>query len=102
MKIIVTGGAGFLGRHICAELVRCEHSVRAFDLSQSQDRNVWPGSILDYPSLARAMIGMDAVMKRERVSKRNPDQHVRTAWRLLDVFIRGRFLDALAEKAKVS
>lgn len=31
MKIVVTGGAGFIGSHLCEALIRAEHQVVAFD-----------------------------------------------------------------------
>ena len=31
MRILVTGGCGFIGSHLTDELVRCEHQVTVFD-----------------------------------------------------------------------
>jgi UDP-glucose 4-epimerase len=31
MLVLLTGGAGFIGRHVVSELVRCGHDVRVLD-----------------------------------------------------------------------
>jgi len=31
MKILVTGGAGFIGSHLCNRLIQNEHFVKAID-----------------------------------------------------------------------
>ncbi|MCL6629411.1 MAG: NAD-dependent epimerase/dehydratase family protein, partial [Armatimonadetes bacterium] len=31
MVILVTGGAGFIGSHLCRQLIRLGHSVRGLD-----------------------------------------------------------------------
>lgn len=64
-RILVTGGAGFLGRHLCAQLAGAGHQVMALDTAP------WPGappgvrlvqgSILDAAALAEAMAGVGHV-----------------------------------------
>jgi len=39
-KIIVTGGSGFLGRHLCRALLRAGYEVKNIDLKQSPDAEV--------------------------------------------------------------
>jgi UDP-glucose 4-epimerase len=63
MKILVTGGAGFIGSHLCERLVLEGHTVKAVDnLSTGRASNLAnlattnkfalvEGSILDYPTL---------------------------------------------------
>lgn len=75
-KVLVTGADGFIGSHLCAELVRRGHSVRAFVLYNSA--NSWgcldrcsaeiksaieivTGDVRDQISIMRAMQGCDAV-----------------------------------------
>ena len=42
MKVCVTGAAGFIGRHVCAELYRRGHTVRAMDVTPcSLAQGVW-------------------------------------------------------------
>ncbi|NBW98596.1 NAD-dependent epimerase/dehydratase family protein, partial [bacterium] len=41
MKILFTGGAGFIGSHMCEFLVRNQHQVTILDnLSTGRERNV--------------------------------------------------------------
>jgi UDP-glucose 4-epimerase len=69
MKILVTGGAGNIGSHVCAELVNHGHSVVSFDQSRPGERrgHAVPGAryrIGDHEDLgqvAEAAAGMDAI-----------------------------------------
>jgi UDP-glucose 4-epimerase len=70
-RILVTGGAGFIGSHIVEDLVRCAARVRVFDDFSSGlrenlsavggDVEVIEGNILDSKALAEACKGMDAI-----------------------------------------
>ena len=63
MKILVTGGAGFIGSHLCERLVQQGHSVKAIDnlstgraanlanLLTSRNFSLVEGTILDYSLL---------------------------------------------------
>jgi UDP-glucose-4-epimerase GalE len=70
MKILVCGGAGYIGAHMCKHLARSGHAPVAFDnLSTGHDRAVkWgplvEGDLLDPDSLAAAFRNhaIDAVM----------------------------------------
>ncbi|HEY4799421.1 MAG TPA: NAD-dependent epimerase/dehydratase family protein [Bacteroidia bacterium] len=71
MKIVVTGGAGFIGSHITESLVRKGHKVVVFDnfstgllenLSDiSSDVEVVRGNILDQEALNKVLKGVDVV-----------------------------------------
>jgi len=65
MKVIVFGGAGFLGSHVADELTRRGHSVYIFDLLQSpylQDSQIMiQGDILDQAQVRSAIKAMDCV-----------------------------------------
>jgi nucleoside-diphosphate-sugar epimerase len=67
MKILVTGGGGFLGRHIIARLLRDGHQVRSFqrtdhaDLAQHGVEQV-SGDIRNADALQVATRGMDVVI----------------------------------------
>ena len=65
MKVLVTGGAGFLGNAVVQALDREGHEVRILDIVEQTgpvrgERYV--GSILDPNAVSRALQGMDAVV----------------------------------------
>jgi len=64
MKILVVGGAGYIGSHVARECLDSGHSVTVYDnLSSGSKGNLFPeasfveGDILDYPALLSAMRG---------------------------------------------
>lgn len=66
MDILVLGGAGFIGRHLCAELDARGHGVSV--LSRFPDPRVLPddvdtfrGNVIQYESIAPVFNGRDAV-----------------------------------------
>lgn len=65
MKVLVTGGAGFLGSHVADALSEAGHQVSIFDLKPSPYRSTGQGmilgDILNLPALERAVRGFDAV-----------------------------------------
>lgn len=70
MKVLVTGGAGFIGSHIAEYFAETGHSVRILDnLSTGFSRNIpqhrnvefVPGDICDPFSVEKAVSGMDCV-----------------------------------------
>lgn len=69
MKILIVGGAGYIGSHVAREFLDQGHAVLVFDNLNTGDRaNIFPdsslihGDILDYPAVLTAMRGMDAVV----------------------------------------
>ena len=69
-KVLVTGGAGYIGAHVAAELLNDGYSVRIYDdfsngLHKRVDgkfRDIVEGDILDREKLLQAMQGVDAVI----------------------------------------
>ena len=70
LKILVTGGAGFIGSHLVLRLMREGHSVKVLDnlatgraanLAEAEDVELISGDILDAGALDRAMAGAEAV-----------------------------------------
>lgn len=64
MKILVVGGAGYIGSHVARECLDSGHSVTVYDnLSSGSKGNLFPeasfveGDILDYSALLSAMRG---------------------------------------------
>ena len=66
MKVLVTGGSGFIGSHVVERLSAQGDEPRIFDLVQSPhvngDVQCLLGDLLDRDALARAMHGCDAVV----------------------------------------
>jgi len=69
MKILIVGGAGYIGSHVAREFLDQGHAVTVFDnLSSGMRENLFPeasfiqGDILDYESLLKAMRGRDAII----------------------------------------
>lgn len=67
MNILVTGGDGFVGRHLCRALDDRDHAVRA--LSRDPDPSVLPeavetvaGDVTDLSTIQDAMEGVEAVV----------------------------------------
>jgi UDP-glucose 4-epimerase len=69
MNILVLGGAGFVGRHLCAALVAADHHVTAFDLPPANGS--WPdidgvrwlaGNFTDQAVTAAALEGAELVI----------------------------------------
>ncbi len=60
-KVVVTGGAGFMGSHTADELTRRGYHVLVFDQTESpwlhSDQEMMIGDVLDPKSLAMAMKG---------------------------------------------
>lgn len=69
MKLLVIGGAGYIGSHVVKDLLKNKHAVTVFDnLSSGLRENLFPenrfvhGDILHYPNLVKIMQeGFDAV-----------------------------------------
>ncbi len=65
MKIIVFGGAGFLGSHVCDKLSDAGHDVVIYDIAPSHwlrpDQSIVLGDVLDEDAVSRAVEGAGAV-----------------------------------------
>ncbi|MDX6283233.1 MAG: dTDP-L-rhamnose 4-epimerase, partial [Kribbellaceae bacterium] len=68
MRILLTGGAGFIGRHVHAQLLADGHEVRVLDSLRSDVHQSRPsidglivGDVRDAAVVSEALHGMDAV-----------------------------------------
>ncbi|MDR1900835.1 MAG: UDP-glucose 4-epimerase GalE [Treponema sp.] len=69
MKILIIGGAGYIGSHVVQEFLNGGHEVTVFDnLSSGLRENLFPdarfvhGDIMDYTGLVRSAQGFDALI----------------------------------------
>ncbi len=73
MRLLLTGGAGFIGQHVLRELLKRDHEVRVLDsLRPDVHRQGGPapldgvelqvGDVRDATAIDRALIGVDAVL----------------------------------------
>lgn len=76
MKILVTGGAGFIGRHVVAGLIARDHDVRVLDsfrpdvhraMGSIDGVEVVPGDVRDRAALDAALGGVEAVITRHAI-----------------------------------
>lgn len=75
LRIVVTGGAGFLGSYICHELARAHHVVVYDNLSTGRVENlagapveIMHGDVTDELAVERAVAGADVVVHLAAVS----------------------------------
>ena len=65
MNIVVFGGAGFLGSHVCDKLSDAGHEVTIFDIKESPwkrgDQKMIIGDIMDHKDIQNALHGTDIV-----------------------------------------
>lgn len=69
MRVLLTGGAGFIGRHVRAALQHQGHEVRVFDSFRTDVHGSNPvtgdaivGDVRDAQAVSAAMVGIDAVV----------------------------------------
>lgn len=69
MKILVIGGAGYIGGHVCKELLKHGHDITVYDnLATGFENNIQTGSvfvfgdIMDLAKLNSAMMGKEVVI----------------------------------------
>jgi dTDP-L-rhamnose 4-epimerase len=63
MRVLITGGAGFIGSHVAAALVDAGHEVRVLDTAEplAHDAEHHRGDVRDTSAVRRAASGVDAV-----------------------------------------
>ena len=77
--VLLTGANGFLGGHVCRELLRCDYAVRAFVRPNSDLRaltglpvDVWTGDLRDAANVRGAVYGCDYVIHAGALAQVNP------------------------------
>ena len=98
MQILVTGGAGFIGRHLAAELLTCGHAVHILDLAGFRDSKDSPlpegldvemGSVLDSDAVERAIQGKDVVIHLAGIAE--PVWYCTHPKKVIDLTLQGSF-----------
>ena len=102
MKVLVTGGAGFIGAHVALHLLEAGHDVVVLDdLSGGYEENVpsgatfVDGSVTDPEALKKALAGVDAfiwLVMRKPQGGSFRDQDVETIAENYDVNCKGLHL----------
>jgi nucleoside-diphosphate-sugar epimerase len=100
MKVLVTGGGGFLGRSVVDRLLEKGHSVRAI-VRPSSPKPSWPDTVEVFradlrveENLAPTFDGVDAVLHLAAATSGNEDMQFAST-----VVATERFLDAMAKSA---
>ena len=81
MNILVTGGAGFIGRHLVSKLLSLGHAVTIYDNFSTSKKSSTPakiieGDIKDAPDVERVMRGMQAVFHLAAISDLRADENL--------------------------
>jgi len=74
LRVLVTGGRGWIGQATCAELERRGHEVVSYDLKDGQD-------IHDSGALREVLHGCDAVVHLAAIPHPNPHRRWEDYWR---------------------
>jgi UDP-glucose 4-epimerase len=90
MRVLVTGAAGRIGRHVVRLLSTRGHHVRSLDQRPSDTGEVMVGSLLDPADVRTATLGVDAVVHLAALMTWDPgaedalfEQNVSATYRLL-------------------
>ena len=105
-KVLVTGGAGYIGAHVAAELLKSGYSIRIYDdfsngLHRRVDgkfRDIVDGDMLDRVKLLAALDGIDAVI--HLAAKKSVEESVKDPLKYYENNVDGtlNLLSAMAAK----
>ena len=86
--VLVTGGAGSMGRLVCTRLAKAVHTVRAFDLGTADFAGLpdgitaLPGDLTSVSDVEAAVHGVDAVVHLAAILPPLADQQIELAQRV--------------------
>jgi UDP-glucose 4-epimerase len=62
MKVLVTGGSGFIGTYVCEELIAQGHEPLSFDHHRHDDREMFLGDVRDAAAVTEAAAHVDGII----------------------------------------
>lgn len=86
-RIIVTGGSGFLGRHLCRTLLQQGHSVKNIDLKPNEEVETVIADITDAERMKKEIVDADVVFHLAALIEAG--ESVKFPQRFVDVNISG-------------
>lgn len=96
MQVLVTGGAGFIGRHLVAELLKCGYRVHVLDTVASELArgttshellSLTTGSVLDAETVDKAIAGKELVIHLAGIAE--PVKYCTQPKSVIDVTLQG-------------
>ncbi len=96
LRVLITGGAGFIGRHLAESLIGCGHSIHILDTATYRPiagdvitarLSLEIGSVLDADRVEKAVAGKDLVIHLAGIAE--PERYCLTPTAVIDLTLQG-------------